>query len=196
MNVAIVGHGVSLVGQGLGKEIDAHDTVIRFTRDKHHPVKDFGEKITILAFGSFHLEKAMADPRHFEEAWHYGMLPGRKRYNLFREKIHTVRLRVVKASEDLRIYRDVYGAKRPDDSRLKNKQAKLSRGAAITLEAMNVFDGEITLYGFDNMAHESAVYLSVEGPPHTSPLDHHDSQLERRMIEDRAKEKGVKVKWM
>lgn len=46
--VCIVGHGPSGINSGLGAQIDAHETVIRFTWRRDQPPQDYGTKVSYI----------------------------------------------------------------------------------------------------------------------------------------------------
>ena len=139
--IAIIGHGQSLIGEGLGGYIDSHPVVLRFAKDPADAIvgmtaDDFGKRTDILMFTE----------------------TGRKRLDLDpRSRIKDMRLWCYdkNTGPDWELLKKYRAIKRED------RAGHFSRGiAAVIMACQNGFD-EISLFGFDNIVNrDNEQYLS------------------------------------
>ena len=134
-DIAIIGHGQSLIEEGLGGHIDSHLDVLRFAKDPadaivNMTVGDFGKRTDILMFTETGRKRLDLDPRSMIKdmrLWCYDKNTGPDR-------------------ELLKKYRAI---KRED------RAGHFSRGtAAVIMACQNGFD-EISLFGFDNIVNRN-----------------------------------------
>ena len=129
-DIAIVGHGQSLVGAGEGEDIDAHLDVLRFAKDPADAIvemteEDFGDRCDILCFTETGRKRLHLDPRNVGcvQQWCYDKWTGPHEYYL-------------------KMYQKL---KRSD------RAGHLSRGTAAVIMACKKEYTQISLYGFDNI---------------------------------------------
>lgn len=171
-NIAIVGHGQSLIGKDLGGYIDSHLDVLRFAKDPADAivdmtVDDFGERCDILLFTETGRKRLHLDPRHEwpVDQWEYDKTCG----------------------PDLNWLRAYLEIKRED------RAGHLSRGTAAVIMACADGYEEITLFGFDNIMNgNNEHYLSCFRDLKLTKK-YHDYVAERRIIDRVTYEHGLKL---
>lgn len=161
-DIALVGHGMSLIDKGLGSFIDEHDHVLRFAKDPNDAIAvmdpdDFGERCDILIYTKTGAKRLHLDPRsRIEEAdhWVYDKTCG----------------------PDLDWLRKYQSLKRGD------RADHLSRGTAAIIMAAKAGYEEITVFGFDNIVSgNNEHYLSCFRDMELTPK-YHDYLAELELI--------------
>lgn len=170
-DIALVGHGLSLIGQELGGYIDSHEDVLRFAKDPDDKIAlmnwdDFGERTDILVFTETGRKRLHLDPRAERTThWSYDKKNGPDRGYLG-------------------MYRSI---------KRKDRAAHLSRGTAAVIMACKKGYEEISLFGFDNIVGRNNLhYLSCfRDLPLTSK--YHDYSAEKDIIHLVCANYGVKL---
>jgi len=140
-DIALVGHGMSMIGQDLGGYIDSHLDVLRFAKDPDDAIvamdpEDFGERTDILMFTETGRKRLHLDPRFESEEvrpWSYDKKTGPDK-------------------DYLTAYQNI---------KRKDRAIHLSRGTAAVIMACKKGYDEITIFGFDNIVNrDNTHYLS------------------------------------
>ena len=172
-DIAIVGHGQSLIGAELGDYIDSHDHVLRFAKDPTDAIvemktEDFGDLIDILLYTETGKKRLHLDPRsEYEHAEHW--------------------IYDKSCGPDLDWLEKYQKYKRPD------RAGHLSRGTAAVIMAAKAGYEDINLFGFDNIMNgNNEHYLSCFRDLKLTKK-YHDYVAERRIIDRVTYEHGLKL---
>lgn len=172
-DIALVGHGMSLIGQDLGGYIDSHEDVLKFAKDPDNAIavmdaEDFGERCDILMFTESGSKRLWKDPRSRIEEIDHWVYDKRCGPDL----------------DWLNKYRK-YGR--------RDRARHMSRGTAAVIMAAKAGYSDINIFGFDNIVsgnndHYMSCFRNIRLTPR-----YHDYIAEWRVIEEVCREYKVRL---
>lgn len=209
MKIAIIGHGPSLQRYKPGRDIDAHDKVVRLKRSRHllqYP-EHFGSRTDVVC-GSATIGAALKD--HWEnECTDFWVFVDTRTEGLVNGKLNALvayfEPNGIHVDPSLcKTWREHYRAIRSDyplaqgqerKDRLSDDKGHLhpSAGTHSILYALDIHKPDVLrLYGFDSIATGAFTWSLTRGPDWTQYPDH-NWETEQRMLNDIAAHYGYQI---
>ena len=195
MKVAIIGHGPSLEGAGLGARIDSFDSVIRLKKgwqliDKDP--RDYGTRCDVLMSSTETLGTMLLPQGPVRTG--IQLYVGYPKYGWYDEQ--TAGKVGLQLNADLVIPLNLFNYWNFRFRELAPKHPNVSLGCAALAFAAEEFDtDEIHLFGFDSLARPEQSYRRIRSIPRTGsgPFPNHDWPKENVLVGFIATEAGVAV---
>lgn len=203
MRVAIVGHGPSMKGAGLGPEIEAHDRIVRLKQGWMMPQvrpDDYGSRLDIICSTLKTWRPYWKLP--IKEYWGYQSFPGQDAsLGKIREHFGSIPVHLAGAaiSRWLGEYRELAdirgGWERPSDGMTKvGDEPWFSTGmGAIVMACALLLPETVTLFGFDNLVQGRREEFTNIFRTTDHEYPRHAWNIEWRMLQLLEKEYNVRI---
>ena len=192
MAVLIVGHGPGLTGQNRGREIDAHDIVIRFGDSGYYQkADDYGVKTDYILSGDQRIADVINIGRVPRETWVYGR-PGFRDEALILSRLRKFNPVICTATDPwLKRFKELgatgYSTERAPDPHFSQGMA------AIIMAADRLGAKEVKLMGFQALlSGDSGNYASGVNRGRVIRAQH-DFAAERKLLDEIVTHYGLKV---